>query len=261
MQIGVCTHCGNVVDIKKKTLYFECDRCHQIIVSSDAIKNLDELCTAPKFIEEMLGKALELEEQNEIEKALGIIAALRAHHEYNEQIAFTHVRMSGYDVLVVGQYLKTFAAVKGEKPFAAEFLDNVMDMRYIMLLPQLIAFADNKLPSNQKRKYRGTLEGMRLEYTSGTSNENGINVMYAYYITASVINAILFVVFFIVHIHFAFHLLILLGAFAVEFFLLFLHNRVYGNRLGISDFERILMLVFMSSIPFAIGGAIMGALV
>jgi hypothetical protein len=55
---------------------------------------------------------------------------------------------------------------------------------------------------------------------------------------------------------------IILGLVVVsaEILLIFVHHKIYGNRLSISQTERLLMVIFMCSMVFAVGSVVMGSI-
>jgi len=257
--VGICPECNEILGIKQRALFLECPKCKKTIGVRDATNYLEEMCADANYKLQVIDMCLGLEQKGEIEKALGIIGKLNEKHPHDEQVAYTFVRMSGYAPEIVRQYLETFATAKGEKPFAEEFLDNVMDMRFIMMLPNLIRFAENKLNTKKKRKYLEVLEGMRDDYELGKKEDSaGMGLMYLFYAIAALLNVGSMIVFIFTNMPLWANILIVVGLFAVEFFALFLHNRVYGNRLNISKIEHYFLTVFMASIPIAVGGAVIG---
>lgn len=255
--VGMCPECNNVVALKKRSLFCQCENCGSTVAVRDATNYLNDMCTEPTYNDHVMDMCLELEEEGEIEKALGVMQVLAQNNPYNENIGFTYVRLSGYETVAVRWFLETFGNRKKEADYAQELLDNIMDMAYITLVPLMVTFAENKLPPKIKPKYIEVLENLRADYTESMKNENsGINTMYAFYVVGTILNVLIIVGLYFLHAHLAVNLLLVLVLFATEFGLLFLHNRIYGNRLGIELTERILMVTFMCSIPFAIGGAV-----
>ncbi|MBO4726126.1 MAG: hypothetical protein J5598_00805, partial [Clostridia bacterium] len=88
------------------------------------------------------------------------------------------------------------------------------------------------------------------------------------YAVSSVINVALFPIMMMLsgwlsqYFGFYFIVNILLGMAVVsaEILLIFIHHRIYGNRLKISQTERLLMVIFMSSMVFAVGSVVMGSI-
>jgi hypothetical protein len=257
LLMGMCPECNNILALKKRSLFCQCDNCGSTVAVRDAGNYLGDMCTEPTYADKVMELCLDLEEKGETEKALGVIAVLAQNHPYDEDIAFTYARMSGYEIGAVRLLLERFSNKKGEAGYAQEILDNIMDMPYIMLVPMMVTFAQNRLNAKLRPKYIEVLESLRAEYTEGMKNENsGINSIYAFYVAGGVLNVLMIVLLYFLGAHLAVNLILVLVLFAVEFSLLYLHNRIYGNRLGIEKIEKYLMLVFMCSVPFAIGGAV-----
>jgi hypothetical protein len=157
--------------------------------------------------------------------------------------------------------LELFATVSGTQPFAADFLDRVLEPKNMGMLPLFTKYVDNKLPPNVQKKYRETLDLLKGEYLNGPGAGEGMRLLYVYYTAGSLINAGLVILFMLLNLHFAFNVLIAMVVFCVELILLFLHNRSFGNRIGIAARERVFLAVFLSSVPLAIAGVVIGALV
>ena len=228
----------------------------------EAVSSLDDLCSDPSFVGKIINLCLEFEEEGDVEKALAVIEKLCENHPTNEQARFTHVRMSGYDPKIVKEYLELFAYVGGgDKPYAVDFLDNVLDSRYTHLVNLLLKYAENKTSGKTRKKYIDILEVMRQEYTTGTNaNEDGMKLIYAFYSISSAINVGLVILCIALAMNIAIGILIVMAVFCAEFFVMYLHGKMYGHRLTICQTERMFMMVFLCSIPFAIGGALIGGI-
>jgi hypothetical protein len=257
--VGICPECNNVLGIKQRALFCECPKCQKTVAVRDAAKYLDEMCIEPAYKTRVIDMCLDLESGGEVEKALGILAVLGSKHPQDEQVAYTQVRRSGYNPEVVRQYLSSFAQKPGEQPWAEEFLDNVMDMRFIMMLPNLIRFAENKLNVKKKRKYLEVLEGMHDDYALGQKESaDGLWSMYALYSLSAGLNVGSILIFIVTSFALWINILICVGIFIFEFFLLFIHHHIFGNRLNISRTEHAFLTAFLASIPVAVGGIVIG---
>jgi len=168
--------------------------------------------------------------------------------------------MSGYDPGIVRYYLSTFAEVKGEKPWSIEFLDHAMQRQNMSQHSLFARYIVNKLPANKQKEYLARLAGHKEEFTKGVGSGDGIMVMYFLYAAGTLINVGLIVFVFTVNLMIAFNVLIAAAVFGIQMLAIFMHNRIYGNRLGISNNELVLLCMFLSSIAAAIGGVIIGGL-
>jgi hypothetical protein len=128
-KVGICPNCYDIVQIPKKGLFFGCPHCEATVATRQALGYLTEMCQNPSDITSVIDIALKLEADDDVESALEIMAVLRNTHRHNEHVAFTFVRLSGYDMNIVRSYLEDFAEVKGEKPYAEEFLENIIDFK------------------------------------------------------------------------------------------------------------------------------------
>jgi len=248
-----------VVAIPKKGLYFECNHCNDQFPTSQAVSLLQDMCLDASNIDDILDICLNLEEEGEVEMALGVSEVLKSAQPQNEQVVYINVRLSGYEPIAVKYYLESFAGVKGIKPYAEEFLENAMEPRNLPVIGLLHKYIENKLPTAKQKAFRERLEMIRSEYV-GSDVAEGVKFMYMYYVIATIVNVALLVGLVILRLLFVFNVLIGISVFCIELLILFLHNKAYGNRIGISATERILLVIFLSSIPLAIAGMIITAL-
>jgi len=215
----------------------------------------------------MLSLCISLEKEYGAEVPLQILEKLQSKHPHNESVAFTYVRVSGYRPDLARQYLKTFAPIKKAVPFAADFLDNTMEPANASCAPQFAQYIENKLPADKQKKYKEKLGQLKETYTGSSNSGDGMMLMYAFYVAGAVVNIALAVMFFLLPLDIrtmykiGIHIVIMMAVFGIEMLVLFLHNRTYGNRIGIESRERLLLVIFLSSIMVAIGGAIIGALI
>ena len=258
LMVGICPNCDNIVASKKKALFFSCDGCSQDIPLRQAVGAVYEMCKDPGQVNDVISLCLTLEKDTDVEVPLAIMTLLKNFHPDNEQVAFTHVRISGYDPDAVNQYLDKFANIKGTRPFATEFLDNAMQPANMMQSATFAKYITNKVPSTKQREYNGRLNYLKNEYTKGVGVGDGIISMYGFYVVCAVINVALAVFFIVGNLRFLFDLLIIIAAFGVEITVLFLHNRMFGNRLGMSRREMTFLSIFLSSIAVAIAGIFIG---
>jgi len=224
---------------------------------------LSELCMDPGHTTTVLDLCLDLEQEKDQEIPLAIMTVLKNLQPSNENIAYTHLRMSGYEYHALKAYLEKFSPIKGIRPFAEDLLENTIAPHNASLLSYFDAFIENKLPKAKQAEFRAKLTYAKSEYTKrmSTGNGDGMMSMYAIYIVCSIINVVMAVFFLVVDLRFIFFLLIGIAVFAVEMCVVFAHNRLYGNRLGMEKPELILLCTFLATVPFAIAAAIIGALI
>jgi len=242
-------------------LFFGCPHCKQKISTNEARTRLNIICADPVESEEMLKHCVDLEQRYGAEAPLEILLQIQAYHPHNEAVAYSIVRMSGYRSDFVRQYLKNFCAARKQVPFAEDFLDNILIPQYAPLVNYLSQYIENKLPESKQKKYRELLNELKTNYVGRSVSGEGMGLMYAYYCAGAVLNVGLLILFILLPLKIYFNLIIAVAVFAIEIFVLFLHNKTYGNRIEMSPREKIYMIVFLCSIVVAIGGIFIGAMV
>lgn|GEM_PF-1556567 len=262
--VGICPGCMSVVSAKKKSLFFTCEDCEENVPLRQAVANLKEMCQDPALVNDVIELCLTLEDSVDSEIPLEIITLLKESHPYNEQVFYTYVRMSGYDIDAIREYLHTFAEVKGEKPFAHDLLENMIQPQNMTMHALIAKYITNKTKGAKQKEYLERLSTIKEDYTKGLGLGEGIFSMYAIYVIASAVNIAM--VAFLIIIDFErfallFNTLIALGVLAIEIGILFVHNKIYGNRLGMSSIELVLLSLFLSTIAAVIAGVIIGAMV
>lgn len=261
MKVGVCPACCEIVAIKKKALFFVCEDCGKTVPTREALAYLDSMCADPAGVNNNIDLILKLHEEGNVDVALAVAEKLRQHFPNNELVNLTYVRASGYDPVAVQKYLETFAAVAGVKPYAEEFLEKILEPHNMTLITLLNKFIENKLPPARQKQWKDKLDAVRTEYLGQkTGSGNGLMLLYAFYIGGIVLNLVAAVIMIVLHMMFIINIAITLAIFAVEIFLFFLHNKTFGNRLGMSARERAVLAVFMSSIPLVIAGLVIGGI-
>jgi predicted RNA-binding Zn-ribbon protein involved in translation (DUF1610 family) len=256
--VGICPVCEDVVAIKKQMLFFGCPHCKQKISTNEARTRLNIICADPVESEEMLKHCVDLEQRYGSEVPLEILLQIQAHHPHNEAVAYSIVRMSGYRSDFVRQYLKNFCPAKKQVPFAEDFLDNTLKPQYAPLVNYFSQYIENKLPESKQKKYRELLNELKNNYVGRSVDGEGMGLMYVYYCVGTALNVGLLILFILLSWAVYFYLMLAVAVFVVEIFVLFLHNKTYGNRLEISPREKIYMIVFLCSIVLAIGGVFIG---
>jgi hypothetical protein len=255
--VGICPECYQVFLIKKRAIVVECEECGATIATRQAVQYLHDLCEDPAGANKVLDMILQLEEAKKVEEAVALVDLLYEFHQFDEKVAFTWVRISGYDSNKVRRYLETFSQVGGEKLWARDLLDCTLGMQNMVFVPLFTKYIENKVPANRKREYKERLEVIRAEYTSGKrDNEDGLGSLYAILSVSSAINVAFIGLFFWWDLMFILNVVITAVVMTVEFFAVFFHNQIYGNRIGIGNTERIFLCVYLASIPIAIAGAL-----
>jgi len=259
--VGICPNCNEAVSTNKKAVFFTCKHCGENVPLRQAVSYITEMCEDPTLVNNVVNMCLHLEETDDIEIPLTIMQVLRDKNPYNEMVAYTHLRMSGYEQNYMRHYLDTFAAVKGEKPFAEDFLEHALQPQNAIMCSLIETYITNKLPAKKQKEYLQKLVGMKEQYVGRVGDGDGLFSMYALYLVGAAINVGLVFLFIFVDLHqFVFYILAGMAIFGAEMLALYVHNRIYGNRLGMKQTEVTLLICFLCSVPIAIAGMIIGGL-
>ena len=264
MQIvGMCPNCANVVTVNKKALLVACEDCGHTASLRQAVAVLQELCEDPTAINNVIDIAFDMNEKDNSEIALSIITLLKQYHPYNEEAMFAYVYLSGYGRQAVREYLNTFSQVKSQKVWAEEFIERLIQLEFMFLHTQIAQFITAKFPPAKQREYMSRLDSMKQEYTKGAKfgQTDGMISMYALYIIGTALNIGMIVLLLMTDFMFIINVLIAFAVFTVEIGALFIHNRIFGNRLGMSENELFFLVMFLASICAGIGGVIIASLV
>ena len=259
--VGICPACNDVVVVPQKLIYFSCPHCTGKGISSQSRGILESYCADPARTRELLDLCLSTDNEYGAEIPLFILETLANFHPYNEEIAFTRIKVSGWNPALVHAYLKTFAPARSIVPFASEFLNHVLQPRYVTLAPLIAQYIESKLPAQNQAKYKKQLTELKSNYVGVSSSGEGMKLMYAFYIAGALVNVAMVVFAVIISWHIAILVFMVLAIFGAEMLLLYLHYKNYGNRLEISQRERLFMVIFMCSLVLALGGTIIGAFV
>lgn len=268
---GICPKCKEYLLLKSNVPFLVCPLCGQSISSTEAKTGLQHKCQDQDNINDLIADCIALEIQYGPELPFMILSELLANFPYLESPAYLLTKMTGYEVGAVRSYLRTFAGTKSDPsnvPWAEEFLDNCLDYRNMEFADLFVAYIQNKIRPDKQDKYRRKLQKLRKEYTFKASNPDSTKWLYVLYIVSAVVNVLLFPGFMLLSgvlsqfapLHVVVNMAIATSTVCLEILLLFIHNKIYGNRLGMSDRERILMAIFMSSLIFVVGAGVMGSI-
>jgi uncharacterized short protein YbdD (DUF466 family) len=221
---------------------------------------MDDILSKPHSVNEIIGRCLKLEQEHGPELPFEILTALSQKYPYNEEVAYLLVTMSDYDRNYVTQYLNTFAQIEKVVPFAEEFLDNTINLKYMASATQLESYIKNKLLAPKQRRYLEQLAELRATYLGRSTDPSATLTLYIYFIACTVVNVGVVVLLLLASLMFLLNLAIGVGIFLIEILILLLHNKKYGNRLDISNRERLFMVIFMCSLALVMGGVFIGSI-
>lgn len=270
-EAGICPKCKEYLLLKRNVPFLVCPMCGQSISSGEAMGLLRNKCKDADSINDLIADCIALEMQYGPDLPFMILGEITENFPKMESPAYLITKMTGYEVAAVRLYLQTFASVKSEPgnvPWAEEFLDNCLNYRNMEFADLFLAYIENKIRPDKQAFYRDKVVQLRKEYTFKASNPRSTKWLLALYGGASVLNVLLFPVFMLlsgvlsplITMYYAVNLSIAIFVVCAEVGLLFLHNKIYGNRLGMSDKERLWMVIFLASMVFVLGAAVMGSI-
>jgi len=242
-----------------KTPFVVCPLCAKKIGIGESREKLDEYVSKPSNVSEAIAKCFDLNTEGEKGLAILILAQIMDKHPKNEEAAFMYVRLTRYDRIAVKQYLQTFKGDKKIQGFAREFLIMAMTVRNMEYANMFEEYIKNKVSPSGQKKYLGQLREQREVYVGSSHKNHALGFLFTVYVVGAIINLALIPLFILWEAHFLVYAGIAAGALVAEIGFLFFHNKKYGNRLDIGKIERLLMVIFMSSMVVAVGSVFLGA--
>ena len=258
---AMCPNCKKIILVNGKTPFLVCPQCAESASTGECVMLLDAVAAAPNKMRDMIELCIELEKLHGGELPLQVLFKLAENHPHNEEIAWLIVRMSDFNPINVHKYLTTFSVTQNTVPWAEDFLDGALcyrNMQWYNFFEQYIA---NKLAKNQQKEWQQKFNDLKTRYTARSSESDGLAFLYVYYVAGAVLNAALTAMFIFTKWHFFVYTLIAVVAFAVEVFVLFIHFKQHGNRITMSNRERLFLVIFLCSIALLGGGVFLGAVV
>ena len=253
---AICPECSQFIMCKDGLVYVQCAACKQDITITQGLELLKEKCGNPAEITNVISTCLKLYKMYGEDLPLAVLDILGENFPGNEKVAYLRVKMSGYPVDMVRRYLEKFAHEKEKQPFAAQFLDATLEPRYMQSAEFFQDYIKNKLPGSPsmlKKSALQKLEEVKAEYVRRSETPEAKWTLYAFLIVSSILNVGGAIILVFLPWHILVGGAILVASFAVQSVVMFFHNKRYGNRLKIKPAERVLMTVFICTIPAAIG--------
>jgi hypothetical protein len=262
---AICPKCEEYILAKDGVPFLICPMCNGSISAHDALERLKLKCNDKDKANEVIGDCIALELQYGPQLPYLVLATLCDNFPKMEEPAFLLVRLSNFDMEPMYLYLDTFAKIKSnpkDTPWVTEFLDTVLLYKNMGYADLLSAYIENKCDKENREKYLKILEKLRKEYTDKSASPKSTMLLYWIYICSSVINILVLPIFMVLK---NFNLL---GTFSVsvllactEVGLMFWHNKVFGNRLSMTDKERLFMVIFLCSLFVALGAGVVGGMI
>ena len=258
---SICPKCNEIILVRYTLPFVVCAICRQSISSGEAIDELETAILNPAMTSDLITKCLKLEKMFDGLVPLAVMQKIIRAHPDNEQVAYLIVRFNDYNPIEIKRYLAKFAEIERKIPFAEDFLEKAMTVRNMAFAEELTLYIENKLPPSAQNKWIKKLRELKTEYV-GARADSGLSkpFLYTYYSVCTAINIAAAVMFIFLNLGFLLSGLVMVALFIVEIGVLFWHNRWYGNRITLSKTERLLMTIFMCSLPVTLGGVFLGAI-
>lgn len=270
LEVGLCPKCHEYLLLKQKSPFLICPKCGETISAQAANAIVEKRCADADQINAVIAECVALEIKYGPDLPFMLLSKIVTNFPHLESPAYLLVKLSDFQVGFVYEYLKMFAETKsdaGNVPWAESFLDSAIDYQTIEFADLFRSYIRNKVRPEKQKHYLDLIDDMVKEYTNKSMDPRSTKQLMTLYITSSVINVLLFPIMMILsgwlsqvfHLYFIVNILLALAVICCEVLLMVIHHRVWGNRLNISQTERLWMLIFMSSMIFAVGAVVMGS--
>ncbi|MCM1404262.1 MAG: hypothetical protein NC133_02035 [Prevotella sp.] len=270
LEAGNCPKCHEYLLLKRNTPFLLCPKCGATISAQAANAIVEKRCADPQQINAVIAECAALEIKYGPELPYMLLAKIVHNFPHLESPAYLLVKLSGYDPGVVYDYLRTFSGIKSNPDNVAwgeSFLDHCLDYQTIDLADLFRSYVRNKIRPAKQKYYLDKIDQLVKEYTTKASNPRSTKWLLTLYVVSSVLNVLLFPIMMLLSgwlsqifsFYFVVNILLALVVVSGEILLMFWHHKIYGNRLNMSQMERLWMVIFMSSMVFAVGAVVMGS--
>lgn len=271
LEAGNCPKCHEYLLLKRNTPFLVCPKCGETISAQAANAIVESRCANAEQINSVIAECVALEIKYGPELPYMLLTKIVTNFPHLESPAYLLVKLSGYEPSLVYEYLKTFASTKSEPgnvPWAESFLDTCLDYRTIDAANLFRSYVRNKVRKERQAHYLDLIDRLAKEYTSKSTDPQSTKWLMALYVVSSIVNVLLFPVMMILSgwlsqifaLYFAVNILLAVTVVSSEILLMFIHHKIFGNRLNISQTERLWMVIFMSTMVFAVGAVVMGSI-
>lgn len=260
---GICTKCNEYILLKDNVPFLVCPVCGENIGFREATDSLNKRCTDKDAVHGVIADAIALELDYGAELPFRILTTVAENFPRMEEPAYLLVHLSGYDRNMVHVYLEQFSEIKSNPDnvsWAKGFLDTIINYANMEFADLINQYIENKLPQNKKEEYLNRVRMLREEYTAKAQNPRSTKLLFAIYITSSILNILILPLLMLTPLGIILTFLIAMLLVAAEMGFMFWHNMAWGNRLGVDGKEKLFMVIFLCSMFFALGsGIIAGA--
>lgn len=270
-EAGNCPKCQEYLLLKTKTPFLVCPKCGATISAQAANAVVERRCADADQINSVIAECVALEIKYGPELPFMLLSKVVNNFPHLESPAYLLVKLSGFQIGYVYDYLKTFAGTKSDPinvPWAESFLDSTLDFNTIEYADLFRSYVRNKIRTERQQHYLDLIDNLVREYTNKSSDPKSTKWLMTLYIVSSIVNFLLFPVMMILSgwlsqlfaFYYAVNIILAVSVICLEILLMVIHHKIYGNRLNISQTERLWMVIFMSSMVFAVGAVVMGSI-
>jgi predicted RNA-binding Zn-ribbon protein involved in translation (DUF1610 family) len=256
---GICAKCNEYILLKDGVPFLVCPMCGATIGFREATEKLNQKCANPDTVHGVIADSIALEVDYGAELPYRILTVVCEHFPRMEEPAYLLVRLSSYEPVLVKVYLEEYSDIKSDKgnvPWAEDFLDTIITYGNMDIADSIVKYIDNKLPQSKKQKYFDRVEKLKKEYTTRASDPKSTKLLYILYIVGACLNILILPALMLTNLGVLLTFLIAMALVSVEMGFMYWHNRVWGNRLGVEGREKLLMVLFLCSMFFALGSGI-----
>ncbi|MCL2755585.1 MAG: hypothetical protein FWE45_00855 [Firmicutes bacterium] len=258
---AACPKCNSIILVQAGEAFVRCPGCTKNISVEDAWKNLDDFCSVPANTAAMIEKCIILEKKYGPDISMPILGLLHEKYPDNEEIMYLIVKTSGFDSIIVKDYLIKFKDDKKKVSFAEDFLTKALTVRNMEYISMFEDYIESKLRPARKERFKELMRELKASYVKTSTGANALMLLYAFYAIGAAINIAMVIFFLFSDLQLFIYVLVAAGTLGIEISLLYFHNRKFGNRLTTSDRERLFMVIYMATIVLVIGGVFVGGVV
>ena len=271
LEAGNCPKCHEYLLLRQNTPFLVCPKCGETISAQAANAIVEKRCADAGQVDTIIAECVALEMKYGPDLPYMLLAKIVNNFPHLEKPTYLMVKLSNYDAGIVYDYLKTFAETKSDPvnvPWAESFLDACLTYQMVDAADLFRSYVRNKVRQERQAHYLDKIDQMVKEYTANGNNPQATKWLMTLYVVSSVINVALFPIMMmlsgwlspVTSLYFGVNIVLGVLVVSLEVLLMFIHHKVYGNRLIISQPERLLMVIFLSSMVFAVGAVVMGSI-
>jgi predicted RNA-binding Zn-ribbon protein involved in translation (DUF1610 family) len=256
---GICTKCNEYILLKDGIPFLVCPMCGATIGFREATNTLEKKCTNKDAVHSVIADAIALEMNYGAELPYKILTTVCENFPRMEEPAYLLVRLSGYNPILVKTYLEQYGGIKSDPnnvPWAADFLDLIIDYGNMDIADLIIQYIENKLPQSKKKKYFDRVNVLQKEYTAKSTDPRSAKLLFVLYITGTAANILILPLLMMTNLGILLTFIISMLLVSIEMGFMFWHNKEWGNRISIDEKEKLLMVIFICSMFFALGAGV-----